>query len=399
MATVYLARDLKHARAVAIKVLRPELAEVLGHERFLREIQISANLVHPHILPLHDSGEAGGLVYYVMPYIPGESLRARLDREEQLPLEDALKIGMQILSALNHAHSHGIVHRDVKPENVLLSAGEAVVADFGIARAIGAAGEGRITQAGMSLGTPGYMSPEQAGGKDEVDARSDVYAVACLIYEMLAGEPPFTGPIENVIQQHISADPPSVAARRRTVTQELDSAIKKALEKAPADRFATAGQFADAIEAATAKAPVVIEQVTRPGRRFRAGLLAGGVVAVAAIAGSAVMLSSPGAVPFEERDWLLITSFENLTGDSVFDRSLDAALASSISQSKRVNVFPQARVAEALVRMQRTGAKLVDQPTGIEIALREGLKAVLVPSRLAARTRSTRAATFTLSRA
>ena len=194
MATVYLARDLRHDRPVALKVLHPELAATLGPERFLREVRLTARLQHPHILTVHDSGEAAGQLWYTMPYVEGESLRDRLTRDRQLPLDDALQIARNVLAALAYAHSHGVIHRDIKPENVLLEAGEAVVADFGIARAVSAAGGEHLTQTGMSVGTPAYMSPEQAAGGSEVDGRSDVYSLGCVLYEMLAGEPPTPAP-------------------------------------------------------------------------------------------------------------------------------------------------------------------------------------------------------------
>jgi serine/threonine-protein kinase len=193
MATVYLARDLKHERQVAIKVLRPELSVSLGGDRFLREIRVAATLQHPNILGLYDSGEAEGLLYYVMPFVEGESLRDRLTKEQQLPLHDALQITREAAEALQYAHEHGIIHRDIKPENILLMGGHALVADFGIARAVEASGE-KLTQTGMAVGTPHYMSPEQALGSDHVDARSDVYSLGCVLYELLIGQPPFTGP-------------------------------------------------------------------------------------------------------------------------------------------------------------------------------------------------------------
>ncbi|MEE8362404.1 MAG: serine/threonine-protein kinase, partial [Gemmatimonadales bacterium] len=194
MATVYLAEDVKHHREVAVKVLHPELGEILGKERFLREIEIAAGLSHPHILPLYDSGEADGFLFFVMPLADDESLRERLDREKQLPIDDALRIAREVADALSYAHSHGVVHRDIKPENILLSSGHAVVADFGIARAVSAAGGDRLTETGIALGTPSYMSPEQAAGEQDLDGRSDLYALGCVLYEMLGGQAPFTGP-------------------------------------------------------------------------------------------------------------------------------------------------------------------------------------------------------------
>src|SRR5712691_6680078 len=253
MATVYLARDLKHGHLVAIKVLRPEIAAALGPERFLREIEVAARLTHPHILALHDSGQTGGSLYYVMPYIEGESLRDRLERESQLPLEDALRITREVASALSYAHSHDVVHRDIKPENILLSGGEAVVADFGIARAITQAAGSKLTETGIAIGTPGYMSPEQASGGWPIDGRSDVYSLACVLYEMLAGEPPYTGPSAQVVIAKRFTDPvPSVRRLRETIPPAIDGAVSKALGKAPADRFGTAAQFAEALTSSVA---------------------------------------------------------------------------------------------------------------------------------------------------
>src|SRR5205085_12035099 len=250
MATVYLARDLRHGRPVAIKVLRPEIAAALGPERFLREIALAARLTHPHILPLHDSGQAGGSLYYVMPYIEGESLRDRLEREGQLALEDALRITREVASALGYAHSRDVVHRDIKPENILLSGGEAVVADFGIARAITQAAGSKLTETGIPIGTPAYMSPEQASGGGPIDGRSDVYSLACVLYEMLVGEPPYTGPTAQVVIAKRFTDPvPSVRRLRDTIPPTMDAAITKALAKAPTDRFATAAQVGEALEA------------------------------------------------------------------------------------------------------------------------------------------------------
>ena len=253
MATVYLADDLKHHRPVAVKVLRPELASVLGPERFLREVEIAARLNHPHILALYDSGEADGFLFYVMPYVKGESLRHRLEREHQLPIDEALGITRQIASALDHAHAQDVIHRDVKPENILLYEGEAMVADFGIALASAAAGE-RLTQTGLVVGTPEYMSPEQSLGERALDARSDVYSLACVLYEILAGEPPYTGrTAQAVIAKRLTDPVPAVRRLRTTVPAAVEQALMKALAKTPADRFASTGAF---VEALTAPAPV-----------------------------------------------------------------------------------------------------------------------------------------------
>jgi serine/threonine-protein kinase len=248
MATVYLAHDIKHDRRVAVKVLRPELAAVIGAERFLSEIKTTANLQHPHILPLHDSGEADGFLYYVMPFVEGESLRDRLSREKQLPVADALRIATEVGSALDYAHRHGVIHRDIKPENILLHDGSALVADFGIALAASKAGGTRMTETGMSLGTPHYMSPEQAMGERELDARSDVYSLGAVLYEMLAGDPPYTGSTaQAIVAKVITEKPPPVTAARDTVPQHVAAAIHMALAKLPADRFHSAAEFTQAL--------------------------------------------------------------------------------------------------------------------------------------------------------
>jgi serine/threonine-protein kinase len=255
MATVFLAEDSKHRRRVAIKVLRPDLAAAVGATRFLNEITVTANLQHPHILPLHDSGEADSFLYYVMPYVEGESLRQRLNRERQLPVEDALRITSEIAAALESAHRQGVVHRDIKPENILLREGHAVVADFGIALAVSAAGGERLTGTGLPLGTPNYMSPEQVAGEREIDGRSDIYSLACVLYEMLAGDPPFTAAnLQAVLLKHVSEPAPSVTAVRSDVPQPVASAVARALGKVPADRFASPNDFAEALFAEASEA-------------------------------------------------------------------------------------------------------------------------------------------------
>jgi Tol biopolymer transport system component/tRNA A-37 threonylcarbamoyl transferase component Bud32 len=248
MATVYLAEDARHHRKVAIKVLHPELSAVLGTDRFLKEIELTANLQHPHILPLFDSGNADGLLYYVMPYVEGETLRGRLSRENQLPVADSVRIATEVADALEYAHKCGVIHRDVKPENILLRDGRVLVADFGIALALQQAGGSRMTQTGMSLGTPQYMAPEQAMGDKHVDHRADIYALGAVTYEMLAGEPPFTGPTpQAIVAKVITSDPVALSEKRRSVPPHVDGAVLTALEKTPADRFGTAREFAAAL--------------------------------------------------------------------------------------------------------------------------------------------------------
>jgi serine/threonine-protein kinase len=305
MAVVFLAEDLKHHRPVAIKLLKPELSVALGSERFLREIEIAAALQHPHILPLYDSGQAGSLLYYVMPFAEGESLRQRLAREQQLPLDVALRITREVGSALQYAHDHGVVHRDIKPENIMLSGGQAVVADFGIARALHAAGAEQLTQSGMVVGTPQYMSPEQAGGA-AVDGRSDQYSLACSLYEMLIGQPPFTGPSSQAVIARHSLEPvPSLRVVRQTVPQSVEEAIKRAMAKVPADRFATMTRFLDAlapleVSSELPTVPVRPQRAVRSrvGRRVTAALGAGLLVAAAAwwfLAGRAAHRGATGS--------------------------------------------------------------------------------------------------------
>ena len=248
MATVYLAHDLRHERSVALKVLRRELAAVIGATRFLAEIRTTANLQHPHILPLFDSGEVDGTAFYVMPYVEGETLRARLERDGQLPVPEALRITTEMAAALDYAHRHGIIHRDIKPENILLQEGTATLADFGIALAVNQAGGNRLTETGLSLGTPQYMSPEQATGDRQLDARTDIYSLGAVLYEMLAGEAPHSGPTaQAVIAKLLTERPTRLRTVRDTVPESVESAVMRALAKAPVDRFRSAGEFAAAL--------------------------------------------------------------------------------------------------------------------------------------------------------
>jgi serine/threonine-protein kinase len=335
MATVYLAHDLKHGRDVALKVLRPEIALALGTDRFLKEIRISSRLDHPHILTLIDSGVSDGFVWYVLPYVRGESLRDRLNREKQLPLEQALLIAAQVAAALDYAHRQGIIHRDIKPENILLHEGEAVMTDFGIALAVREAGGERITETGLSLGTPQYMSPEQAGGDRELDVRSDVYSLAAVVYEMLAGEPPFTGPtMQAVIAKLMKEPPPRLRTVRDSIPQGVDQAVAKALAKVPADRFAGVAEFARAL---TAPPPAGTGQ----GRRRRVLVAAGVMAAIAMIVIAAFVApwrySPAGAAALgSDVASVAVLPFANLTGDPGDQYLSDGMMEDVIGQLAQV---------------------------------------------------------------
>ncbi len=284
MAVVYAVRDLKHDRRVALKVLLPEVAATIGTERFLREIQISAKLNHPHILPLHDSGEAQGFLYYVMPLVDGESLRDRLNREKQLPVEEALRITREVAASLSYAHDLGFVHRDVKPENILLHHGEAMVADFGIAKAVSAASSKKLTATGLAVGTPVYMSPEQIAGESDLDGRSDIYSLACVLFEMLVGEPPFAGAnVQATMARHALETAPSIRTVRGAVPDYVERAIARALAKTPGDRFQTATQFAESLAGVREDDPV-----PTPRHQVRL-LLAAAVGAIAVVGGVTIV--------------------------------------------------------------------------------------------------------------
>ena len=296
MATVYLAEDVRHDRRVALKVLRPELSAVIGAERFLAEIKLTANLQHPHILPLFDSGEADSYLLYVMPFVEGETLRDRLNREKQLPVAEAVRITTEVASALDYAHRHGVVHRDIKPENILLHDGQALVADFGIALAASKASGARMTETGMSLGTPHYMSPEQAMGEREITARSDVYALGAVLYEMLTGDPPFTGSTaQAIVARVVTESPRPLLPQRHTIPPHVEAAVLTALEKLPADRFASAAEFAAALKdtsyATTVPVPAAAAAAAAaaaPPKPARPRWMAVAVPAVALIAGGAI---------------------------------------------------------------------------------------------------------------
>jgi eukaryotic-like serine/threonine-protein kinase len=317
MATVYLAHDVRHDRKVALKVLRPELSAILGGARFLHEIKTTANLQHPHILGLFDSGEADGTVFYVMPFVDGESLRDRLTREKQLPVDEAVRIAKEVADALHYAHGHGIVHRDIKPENIMLHGGHAMVADFGIALAASRSdGATRMTETGMSLGTPHYMAPEQAMGEREITHRADVYALGCVLYEMLTGEPPFTGPTaQAIIARVMTEEPRSLTLQRRTVPPHVEAAVAMALAKLPADRFGSAADFAAALGNATFAAPASGRLPPGPFTPRRAVVVPWVVVALVATAGAIGSLRPRGPAGPSEYDVALPDSVDPRVDD------------------------------------------------------------------------------------
>ncbi|UCF41660.1 MAG: serine/threonine protein kinase, partial [Gemmatimonadota bacterium] len=376
MATVYLAQDAKHGRPVAIKVLHPELAAALGPARFLREIETAAQLSHPHILALHDSGEADGFLYYVMPYVEGESLRDRLEREEQLPLEDTLAIASEVADALDYAHAQGVVHRDIKPENILLSGGHALVADFGIARAVAQAGGERLTETGLAVGTPYYMSPEQAGGEDALDGRSDQYGLACVVYEMLAGAPPFTGPTPQAVLARHAVDPvPPIGTIRATVPAAMDAVVRKALAKQPAERYATTTAFVEALS--TERAP------PRPWRKRGSFVAAAAmVVALVAVALRINGGAAPAAVPLDDR-LIAVMPFRVAAADSSLHYLHEGApqllglTIGGTGSGAGVTTVDHRSIITAWENAVREGVADLDEATQVEIARRFGAGLVL----------------------
>jgi serine/threonine-protein kinase len=367
MAIVYLAEDRKHHRRVAIKVLRPELAQAVGAERFLREIAIAGQLTHPNLLPLHDSGHIDGLLYYVMPFVEGESLRDRLSRDTQLPFEDVLTISREVADALAFAHARGLIHRDIKPENVLLQAGHAVVSDFGIARAIGAAGGDRLTETGLAVGTPAYMSPEQASGDQAIDARSDVYSLGCLVYEMLAGEPPYTGATPQAILARKVVEPvPSLRVVRDTVPLAVEQVVTKALAKVPADRFTTAAQFRDALERAFASSEVATPRplMTRPR-----GLALSGMLALVLVGGGwwvSKLVTRVGTARIES---LAVLPLANLSGNAEQDYFAAGMHEALITDLAKLGAFKRVIARASVMRYRNTEEPLpqVARELGVDL--------------------------------
>ena len=377
MATVYLAQDLKHDRPVALKVLRPELAATLGPERFLREIRFAARLQHPHIVSVHDSGEAAGQLWFTMPYVEGESLRTRLTREGQLPIEAALRITREAAQALEYAHEHGVIHRDIKPENLLLTTdGNTLVADFGIARAFGGVGgEGRLTETGLSLGTPRYMSPEQAAGERGLDRRSDLYSLGCVLYEMLAGEPPFTGPsAQAILAKQFSEPLPHLRVLRPAVPEAVEQAIRRALARSPADRFATARHFAAALTTAVAPegAPTATTRMIYPRSwsRIRAAMLA--ALVLLGFVGVWVVwkrLSVPAAPVSPTRLAVLPFSVPGSPGLSYLSEGMVDLLSRNLNSAGDLRTIDPGTV---VTTVGKTGIRTPDQKYGRTLANRLG---------------------------
>ncbi|MEO8636582.1 MAG: protein kinase [Gemmatimonadales bacterium] len=361
MATVYLAEDLKHDRKVAVKVLRPELAAVLGTERFLAEIKVTANLQHPNLLPLFDSGAADGFLYYVMPYVEGETLRARLNREKQLPVDETTRLVTLMAGALDFAHARGVIHRDLKPENILLQAGQPVIADFGIALAVAQAGGSRVTETGLSLGTPHYMSPEQAAGERSLDAKSDQYALAAVTYEVLSGEPPHTGPTaQAIIARLMSETPRSLRATRPGVPAALDLAVGRALAKVPADRFPSCGAFAQALVAG-ATSGAGGGDAEAQGRR---GRWIAAAITVLVLAGGAVGLARYLSGRTTDIDSIVVLPFENRGNDAETDYISDG-ITESISNS--LTRLPDLKVIPTSTAFHYKGSALNAQQVGDEL--------------------------------
>ncbi|HVF38437.1 MAG TPA: serine/threonine-protein kinase, partial [Gemmatimonadaceae bacterium] len=374
MATVYLAHDMKHQRAVAIKVLKEELGAVLGAERFLREITVTAQLHHPHILPLYDSGDADGRLFYVMPFVAGESLRDRLRREpnNRLPVADAVRIASQVADALDFAHRHAVIHRDVKPENILLEDGHAVVADFGIARALRLAGAVTLTETGSNIGTPAYMSPEQLMADPQVDGRSDIYSLGCVVYEMLTGQLPFMGSAgAPELMPRLVRTPDRAQSLRSDIPGAVDAAVRKALEPKPSDRFASAAEFRDAIAASSAP-------YARFNWRLRPALAVAGVLLMMA----AVTFLSPsrgGEVPIQS-NVIGVLPFELGVADSQLDfmrEGMGILLEHRLNGDAGTRVAPSRNILSVLRKLGHNESDNLRDDEALEVGQRAGVGFVL----------------------
>ena len=374
MATVFLARDSKHNRSVAVKILRAEIAAWLGHERFLREIQIAAGLTHPHILPLYDSGEAGGLLYYVMPYVDGESLSDRIQREGRLPHEDARRIAREVADALSYAHSHNVVHRDIKPGNILLEGRHAVVADFGIARALSQAGGEELTTSGLVIGTPMYMSPEQVSGA-QLDGRSDIYSLGCVLHEMVLGEPPFRGPSPHVIaSRQLYEDLPPLAAAGATLPPDISATIEKALAKSPSDRFDDATAFAEALETTGTR---VIAPAAAPVRRQRRIWTYGAVVTML-LAGVAFLWWYVRELETQKQPaWVLVSDFEGSDPTGNVTEAIRELVTAELDQSRHVAPMPRQQLRSAMRDAGLPDSASLTPDRARELALRSSVRAIL----------------------
>jgi serine/threonine-protein kinase len=365
-ATVYLAHDLRHDRPVALKVVHPSLAASVGSERFLREIRFVARLSHPHILPLFDSGDADGLLYYVMPYLAGETLRQRLEREGRLPVPMAVRVAREVALALDYAHRNGVIHRDIKPENILFEDDQAVVADFGIATAMESADSERLTEVGLAIGTPAYMSPEQAGGGAEIDGRSDIYSLGCVLFEMLGGDPPFTGPTpQSVMAKQVVAPVPPLRSQRPEVPEPVERVLAKALEKEPGDRFATAAEFTAALEGAGTAAPA--DGGGGRGRSRAAALVGIGAIAATALL-FAVGLGDREDKP-PETPRIAVLPFQNLgsSEDDYFSDGITEEITSRLAMIPRLGVI--SRTSAEQYRETGKSIKEIGRELGVDYVL------------------------------
>jgi serine/threonine protein kinase len=371
-AVVYLARSVKHDRHVAIKVLRPEMAAMVGGARFLREIEIAAKLTHPHILPLLDSDEVDGLLYLVTPYIEGESLRERIDRDGTLGEEDAIRLTGEVAGALHYAHSRGVVHRDIKPENILLQDGRAIVADFGISLTVGEVEKKRLTESGLVLGTPWYMSPEQVAGSEHVDSRSDIYSLACTLYELLVGEPPFAGDNPQIVLvRQLSAEAPSLRSHLPSASAELESCLSKALSKNPDERFSTAREFSQALEL-----PLALSRarsgIGRPPFHARRWLATAIMVAIAVA--TFFLFPHPRSL---ERDWLVVADFEGPSTDPALAVAFRELVTSELNRSHFVETLPRQQLNVVLRNAGLAETSTVNSDLARELAIRSAVRAVV----------------------